>query len=114
MGKCWKNVIIIGFLDIFLDILQKKMKENLGQDRAKGDFFPSRAKWEQLPLISIDSLSSTDPTFFKEYQQNLSRQRHLKRMSPVVYKALFCQLLVGQIGEKNHHSTAFCEEELKI
>ena len=34
MDKCLKNVKIIGFFDIFLDILHK-MKEDLGQEHAE-------------------------------------------------------------------------------
>ena len=53
MGKCWKKVKIIGFFYIFWDILNK-MKDNLGQKYVKGGFYPSRAKLEQLPLISLE------------------------------------------------------------
>ena len=34
LGKCWKNVKIIGFFQIFWDILNK-MKDNLGQECVK-------------------------------------------------------------------------------
>ena len=34
LGKCQKNVKIIGFFDIFLDILHK-MKENFGQEHVE-------------------------------------------------------------------------------
>ena len=44
--------------DIFLDILHK-MKGNLGQERVKGGFYPSRAK---VGTISPD-IPSFDPTF---------------------------------------------------
>ena len=64
LEKCWKNVKIVVFFDIFGHILNKK-KNNLGQKCVKGGFDPSRAKLEQLPLISLknDSFSSFDPTF---------------------------------------------------
>ena len=42
MGKC-KNVKIIGFFYIFLDILHK-IKGNLGKEHVKKGFYPSRAK----------------------------------------------------------------------
>ena len=41
------------FFDIFWDILNK-MKDNLGQKCVKGGFYPSKAKLEQLPLISLE------------------------------------------------------------
>ena len=37
-----------------MDILHK-MKENLGQERLKRGFFPSKAKLEQLLLISLEN-----------------------------------------------------------
>ena len=44
-----KNVKIIGFFDIFLDILHK-MKENLDQERVKGGVYPS--------IVKIGTISS--------------------------------------------------------
>ena len=41
------------FFDISWDILDK-IKGNLDQERAKKDFYPSRAKVEQLPMISLE------------------------------------------------------------
>ena len=41
------------FFDIFWDILNK-IKDNLGQECVEGDFYPSSAKLEQLPLISLE------------------------------------------------------------
>ena len=51
LGKVLKKCQNYGFFDIFWDILNK-MKDNLGQECA--GFFPSRAKLEQLPLISLE------------------------------------------------------------
>ena len=50
LGKCQNY----RFFGIFLDILQK-MKENLGQERVKGGFYPSRATLEQFPLIPLEN-----------------------------------------------------------
>ena len=52
LGKCWENVKNIGLSDIFWNILNK-IKDNLSQECVKGGFYPSRAKLEQLPLISL-------------------------------------------------------------
>ena len=64
MGKCKKNVKIIGFFDIFLHILHK-MKENLGQEHVKEAFCPSREKLEQFSLMSLEneSCSGFNATF---------------------------------------------------
>ena len=50
LGKCLKNVKIIGFFDIFLHILHK-MKEHLGQERVKRG---SQGKMEQFLLLSLE------------------------------------------------------------
>ena len=52
-GKLFENVKIKLFFDIFWDILNK-MKDNLGQEYAKGGFYPFRAKIKQFPLISLE------------------------------------------------------------
>ena len=39
MGKCLKNVKIVGFFDIFFDILHK-MKENLSQEHVERGLYP--------------------------------------------------------------------------
>ena len=49
LGKCLKNVKIIGFFDIFLDILHK-MKVNLGQERVKRGLLSVQGKkWNNFP-----------------------------------------------------------------
>ena len=48
LRKRWENVKIIGFFDIFWDILDKR-KSNLGQECVKIGFYPSRTKLEPLP-----------------------------------------------------------------
>ena len=53
LGKCWENVKIIGFFDISCDILNK-MKDKLDKKCVKKGFYLSRAKLEQLPLISLE------------------------------------------------------------
>ena len=52
-GKVLEKCQNYRFFDIFLDILHK-MKENLGQERVKGGFYPSRATLEQFPLIPLE------------------------------------------------------------
>ena len=65
MGKYWKNVKIIGFLDIFWNILNK-MKYNLIQECAKGGLLSFQGK---IGTISPDFpgkndiFSGSDPTF---------------------------------------------------
>ena len=44
------------FFEIFWDILNKT-KDNLGQECVKGGFYSSRAKLEQLPLISLEKMT---------------------------------------------------------
>ena len=43
MGKCWKNVKIIGVFYIFWDILDK-MKDNLGPECVKGGILSFQGK----------------------------------------------------------------------
>ena len=60
-----KNVKIIGFFDIFWDILHK-LKGNLDQEHVKGGLYPSRAKIETIfPAIpgKMTVFSSFVPTF---------------------------------------------------
>ena len=33
------------------------MKDNLGQEYVKGGFYPSKAKLEQLPLMSLEKMT---------------------------------------------------------
>ena len=47
LGNCLKNVKIIGFLDIFLDILNK-MKDNLVQECVKGGLLSFQGKIETI------------------------------------------------------------------
>ena len=49
------------FFDIFLDILDK-MKENLGQERVKREFYPSRARLEDFS-DKRTGFSGFDPFF---------------------------------------------------
>ena len=61
------------FFDIFWDNLNK-IKDNLGKKCVKGGFFPSKAKLEQLSLISLenDSYFQFDPTFPPVPPKNLA------------------------------------------
>ena len=47
MGNCLQNVKIIGFLDIFWDILNK-MKDNVGQKCVKGELLSFQGKIETI------------------------------------------------------------------
>ena len=51
LGKCQNY----SFFDIFLDILHK-VKDNLGHERVKRGFYPSRATLEQFPLIPLEKI----------------------------------------------------------
>ena len=52
-GKVLENVKIIGFFEIFWDILNK-LKDNLGLECVRESFYPSRAKLEQFSLTSLE------------------------------------------------------------
>ena len=51
--QIWESVGNLSFSFIFWDILDE-MKDNFGQECVKGGFYLSRAKFEQLPLISVE------------------------------------------------------------
>ena len=53
LEKCWKNVKIIGFL-IFFGTFKIKGRVIWIKNVQKGGFYPSRAKLEQLSLISLE------------------------------------------------------------
>ena len=65
LGKCWKNVKIIGFFEIFWDILNK-MKDNFGQECVKLGLISFQGKIETIVpdfLGKNGSFYSFDSTF---------------------------------------------------
>ena len=62
LEKCFKNVKIIGFLDIFLDIL-RKMMGNLGEEHVKrGASILRGQNWKNCLRFPWKN-DSSDPTF---------------------------------------------------